>query len=354
MRRTLRVVSVLFVAVALYAQAATTFEAVSADQVRPGVYRVSFTGAADAVTIFASSLPDRIDRRTSIARASHSPIEVTVPDPPARVYFHLQSRSETRVVSVRRLPLEGAANFRDLGGYRTADGRHVKWGLVYRSNHLANLTADDYAYLNTLGIRLVCDLRTDGERQRMPTKWQSDRAPEIFSTSILKETDVVVSPERLRSLAERSSQELTPTYERMVKESPEQYGTVLRRLAHGGLPSVTHCTAGKDRTGVFSAILLTILGVARETVIRDYMLTGEYMLSAEGMRRASSDWQQLTGTSTPPDEALLRGVYTMHAEAITSTFDAIDRMYGSFDAFVRTGLRLDEADVAMLRARLLE
>ena len=78
---------------------------------------------------------------------------------------------------VRHLPLEGAANFRDIGGYPTADGHHVKWGLVYRSNHLVDLTAADYEYLNTLGIKLVCDLRTDGERRKSPTVWQGGKAP---------------------------------------------------------------------------------------------------------------------------------------------------------------------------------
>jgi protein-tyrosine phosphatase len=277
--------------------------------------------------------------------------------PPAPLGARQQPPSavDAKATPLRRLPLEGAANFRDLGGYPTSDGRHVKWGLVYRSSHLASLTAADYAYLGRLGIKLVCDLRTDGERRRFPTVWQGSAKPEIMPASILKETDVVLTRERLKQLATPGpSSDLSSTYDRMVVESPAQYGRVIRRLAHGDLPAVTHCTAGKDRTGVFSAILLTMLGVPRQFVVDDYMLTGDYMLSEEGLRRAASDWKTLTGAATPPEPQVLKAIYTMHPEAITGTLDTIDRTYGSFDAFVRTGLTLSDADVAALRSRLLE
>jgi protein-tyrosine phosphatase len=231
----------------------------------------------------------------------------------------------------------------------------VKWGLVYRSNHLADLTAGDYEYLSGVGIKLVCDLRTDGERKRSPTVWQGSAVPEIMPASVLKDSDVVLTPERLRQLAApRAGNEGGLTYDNMVTEFPAQYGNVLRRLAHGELPSVTHCTAGKDRTGVFSAILLTLLGVPRDVVVQDYMLTGEYMASDAGIRRAVADWQKLTGASEPPDPALVRALYTMRAETLTSTFDTITRTYGSFDRFVRDALKLADGDIAALHTRLLE
>ncbi len=280
----------------------------------------------------------------------------------ASVYLSAQtaparaSESSVHTARVRRVPLEGALNFRDLGGYRTQDGRHVRWGLVYRSNHLANLTTADYRQLNDLGIRLICDLRTTGERQRSPTVWQGGVAPEIVTASILKETDVVLSPDRLKELttASRAGNALSDTYSRMVTESPEQYGLVLRRLARGPLPAVTHCTAGKDRTGVFAALLLTILGVPRDVVVQDYMLTGEYMLTEPAMRQASVDWQKLTGSTEPVSKDMLRSLYTMHEDALTGTFATIDRTFGSFDVFVRDGLKLTPTEVAMLRLRLLE
>lgn len=338
--------------------ATTALDQLACEEVQPGTYRLSFPVAANAVavSVFASSRPDRIDTSVPVATISHAPIDLTIAGAPRRVYFHLKNGAgETRVVSTRRLPLAGAANFRDLGGYPTADGRHVKWGLVYRSNHLVNLTAADYEYLNKLGIKLVCDLRTDGERRRSPTLWQGGAAPEIMAASALKDSDVVLTPERLRQLATaRTGNEGGLTYDNIVLEFPAQYGNVLRRLAHGDLPSIAHCTAGKDRTGVFSAILLTLLGVPRDVIVQDYMLTGEYMTSDAGLQRAVADWQKLTGASEPPDPALVRALYTMRPETLTSAFDTIARTYGSFDLFVRDAMKLTDGDIAALRTHLLE
>ena len=81
---------------------------------------------------------------------------------------------------LRRLPLEGASNLRDLGGYATADGRHVRWGLVYRSDQLARLTDNDYEYLARLGIATVCDFRRDDERQRAVTRWRGSNPPQTL------------------------------------------------------------------------------------------------------------------------------------------------------------------------------
>lgn len=251
--------------------------------------------------------------------------------------------------------LEGAANFRDIGGYPTADGRHVRRGLVYRSNQLSDLTSQDYQRLSALGIKLVCDFRTDGERRRSPTRWQGDTPPEMMHAPILKETDVAFSAERLRELTTRSAETLGAAYERMVVAEPAaEYGRVFKRIAAGQFPVIAHCTAGKDRTGVFSAVLLTLLGVPRSGVIGDYMLTGEYMMAPKALSKAAVDLQKAFAGTEAPSEDTLRAVYQMHAEVLTNTFATIDRLYGSFDAFVRDGLELTSSDVASLRAQLLE
>jgi len=252
--------------------------------------------------------------------------------------------------------LEGAANFRDVGGYATADGRHVRKGLVYRSNQLSELTPGDYERLNALGIKLVCDFRTDGERRRSPTQWQGPTPPEIMRAQIMKEADVNMSPERLRELTNRSSSStLASAYESMITPEPAaEYGALYKQIAAGKLPVIAHCTAGKDRTGVFSAVLLTMLGVPRSSVIDDYMLTGEYMATPAALARAARDMQKTFGSADPPNEQTIRAIYTMHAEVLTNTFSAIDRRYGSFDNFVRDGLELSSSDVASLRMQLLE
>jgi protein-tyrosine phosphatase len=225
---------------------------------------------------------------------------------------------------------------------------------VYRSNHLASLTASDYQYLNARGIKLVCDLRSDSERKRAPTMWQGNSAPEILSAPIIRHTDVMLTSGRLRQLSAPGSSALADSYVRMISEGSEQYGVVLRRLAYGPLPSVTHCSAGKDRTGVFSAILLTILGVSRQVIVEDYLLTSTYMLEDEALRRVQMDWQKVSGTSESPSMDMLRAAYTMTDAPLLAAFDAIDRLHGSFEMFTRDRLQLTAKDITALHGRLLE
>src|SRR6267378_5563868 len=162
---------------------ATGIESPTCELIGVGVYRIDFQASPDAgpIEVFASSRPDRIDSAKPLLTIRKAPAEVSISGHTGRIYFHLKPASgATRVVSVRRLPLEGAKNFRDLGGYRTSDGHYVRWGLVYRSGYLADLTKQDYQYLRGLGIRLVCDVRAEGERMRSPTNWVGD-SPEFLS-----------------------------------------------------------------------------------------------------------------------------------------------------------------------------
>ena len=243
--------------------------------------------------MFASSRPDRIDSEKQLGILRNATGNISVPDRSGRVYFHLRSSNGAiRVVSVRRLPLEGANNFRDLGGYRTADGHYVRWGLVYRSGYLVNLTPKDSAYLNTLGIRLVCDVRADGERMRAPDPDQwTGNAPELLSVPIGPNRDGTLSAEDLKKRVAKINAESKDSirgYDYAITDAT-QYGKILHRIASGDLPAVEHCTSGKDRTGVFSAILLTALGVPRETVIQDYLLTTQYMLAPDSIERTTAD-----------------------------------------------------------------
>ena len=144
--------------VAVRFASAAVVEDAKCEQTGPNTYRIEFRAAAGQmpVSIYASSRADRIDRAEPVLLARSSPADVTVAGAAGRVYFHLKPVSgPVRVVSIRRLPLEGAPNFRDIGGYRTADGRYTKWGVIYRAGALSRLTAKDYDYLAPLGIKLI-------------------------------------------------------------------------------------------------------------------------------------------------------------------------------------------------------
>ena len=324
----------------------------------PGVYRLDYQASPDAgpVEVFASSRPDRIDSGKPLLMIRKTPAEVSVAGRSGRIYFHLKPKSgPIRVVTIRRLPLEGARNFRDLGGYRAADGRYLRWGLVYRSNYLANLTAKDSEYLNCLGIRLVCDVRADGERTRAPDRW-TGAAPEFFSVPIGPNRDGTLSPDDLKrrvATINAQTKDSIRGYDYAISDAA-QYGKILRRIAAGDLPAVEHCTSGKDRTGVFSAILLTALGVPREVVIQDYLLTNRYMLAPDGIENTTADLQKIFGLAEPPDAATVKAVMTARPETLEATFDDITKTFGSFDNYLRDALKISDSDLASIRQRLLE
>jgi protein-tyrosine phosphatase len=348
----------LLALLALSSAGGTGIENPTCEQVGPGVYRIDFqtSPGATPVEVFASSRADRIDSVKAVFSIPSAPADVSVPDRSGRVYFHLKPATGTpRVVSIRRLPLEGARNFRDLGGYRTSDGRYVRWGLVYRSNHLVNLTARDSQYLSSLGIRLVCDVRSEGERARAPDHWQGN-ATEFFPVPI--GSNLITSPtaddlKRRVAAINAQTKESVRAYDYAI-EYAGQYGKILQRIAAGDLPVVEHCTAGKDRTGVFTAILLTVLGVPRDTVVQDYLLSNQFLLAPDAIGGTAVDLQLAFGLPEPPDLATVKAIMTSRPETLAATLDKIDETYGSFSNYLRDAVKLSDSDLATIRQRLLE
>ncbi|KTT95243.1 protein tyrosine phosphatase, partial [Sphingomonas yabuuchiae] len=177
----------------------------------------------------------------------------------------------------RVLPLQGGRNFRDLGGYRTADGRTVKWGLLYRSGQMHDLTPADYVTLQKLGIRTVCDFRDTAERTREPTLWPAGQRPKVLSDDYALDMSAMRLPGDPSTWThEQVVTAMTATYPKLLDQFNGQYRRMFAELLAGDVPLAFHCTAGKDRTGVAAALLLTALGVPRATIIDDYLLSNEH------------------------------------------------------------------------------
>ena len=192
-----------------------------------------------------------------------------------RPLVHLKTPSGADFVTAERLlPLQGGRNFRDLGGYRTTDGRLVKWGKVYRSGTMANLTDDDYAFLSRLGIRVICDFRANDEREREPTVWKTTGAKVDYHTRDYKaESSLTAAFSGGMPTAATMQAAMTHFYGDLAYEHADSYRTMFKALTAGEIPLAFNCSAGKDRTGVAAALLLTLLGVPRDTVIADYALS---------------------------------------------------------------------------------
>ena len=186
--------------------------------------------------------------------------------------------SENLREDTRKLPFTGAHNFRDLGGYKTSDGKTVKWGKVYRSDNLHSLTDEDLKYMERLNLKSVVDFRSDEERNEEPDRLTPDMTPILLPIKFEPE-GVTENLTRDLTFGNLDSSNLLRDFNIiLVKEFTEEYREFFRHIVdNGGEPFVLHCTAGKDRAGFGSAMILTVLGVPREKIIEDYLLTNAYV-----------------------------------------------------------------------------
>ena len=269
-------------------------------------------------------------------------------------HLSLAQAAGPAMADAHRLQLEGAYNFRDLGGYQTSDGKKVRKGLLYRSENLASLTDRDYAQLAALRIKVLCDFRGADEKKRQPTNWRGS-AIEEFPQPIDAQSGS--SPLMAKLMQGAPAAELkaimTSLYGEFASRNVPQYSRLLRRIADGGVPVLYHCTAGKDRTGVFTALLLTTLGVPRETVMQDYLLTNQYVMTPQAIEKMTATMKGM-GMNAPADPGALRPVIGVEPEYLEAVFASIEKEYGSFEAFREKALGLSAADVAKMKRMLLE
>lgn len=252
---------------------------------------------------------------------------------------------EAGAIDPRRvIALQGQTNFRDLGGYETLDGRHVRWGAIYRSGELSELTAADYRRLSALHIRTVYDLRDAGERARQPTVWAAGSVSRFDSPKPTTQTvaNIPSDPQAARA-------QMQAFYAKAPDRYAVEYGVIFRELLAAHQPLLLHCTGGKDRTGVASALILTALGVPRADVTADYQLTDRLLRPAQ--LPAKTSLMKTMQTMSPDVQAEFVRADPAY---LAAAFDAIDHEYGSVDGYLHQKLGVGPAERAKLKALYLE
>ena len=185
-------------------------------------------------------------------------------------------------VSDRRVRLDGAYNFRDIGGLVGAGGRRVRTGQVYRSDHLNELSDADLGVVGALGLRAIHDFRLDSEVERQPSRLPTKPAIAVIrcpTGDVPGDTSTVdVVRDILAGLRPVPPADFwDENYLLMLAAGQPTFATVMASLTRPkGLPAMYHCTGGKDRTGISTALLLELLGVADDDIIDDFLLTNLY------------------------------------------------------------------------------
>ena len=270
--------------------------------------------------------------------------------------FALTAVADLSMSYRRLLPLEGGSNFRDLGGYRTADGQTVARGMLFRSGAMTALTDADMAYLDGFGIKTIVDLRSDEEIGLYPNHWAANRGIEVLTGDY--------SFAAMMSREESSDRPDTAAlYPRLLVSIGPQIKTYFDEALGEGAPMVVNCSAGQDRTGIVSALMLLLLGVPEATVIEDYLLSTDFRRPA--VEQAGVDLAEAAKTNAFAAMMLEYRKAMAHPDRpnpLVTTDDVpylafvIDRIrdeYGSVEAYAEKELGIDAQDLTALRRKYL-
>jgi protein-tyrosine phosphatase len=240
----------------------------------------------------------------------------------------------------RVLPLQGAINFRDLGGYRAHGGRTVRWRRLFRSDHLGGLTEADKAVLAALGLARAFDFR--GATERAAAAYE---LPGVAQHSLAIEPTVVQRMQRMAGAGHAFTPQAVASmmedlYRALVNDEAHRFAELFEHLLQADAPLVFHCTAGKDRTGFAAALILLALGVPRAVVIEDYLLTNDLV------------------RHTPPAHGgvsaeALAVLWRVQQGFLDAALQAVDADHGGVERYLRQRLGLSRAALDALAARYL-
>ena len=252
-----------------------------------------------------------------------------------------------------QLPFEGVNNFRDMGGYPLAQGRRVKEGLLFRSDHFSNLTDTDYQLLEKLGIKTVIDLRSHSER---------DLSPNRFEPTVIQEIHLpinVVGANVNELIRQMHAGELDMQFARQflldaniafIHDFTQTFKEFFQYLLdENNYPLVFHCSAGKDRTGFCAAISLICLGADLDTVFHDYLATNH--CTAEYIENYVND-MVAQGMKTPPD--VVTAMLQVQEEFLQTAFDVAIEKHSSVEQYLELELQMDAVKRKFLSVLLTE
>ncbi|QIB46351.1 tyrosine-protein phosphatase [Streptomyces aureoverticillatus] len=267
----------------------------------------------------------------------------------------------TTAEAPRQIPLQGAVNVRDVGGYRTYDGERVRHGRVFRADALAKLTDADVAKVAGLGLRKVVDFRVAEEvgydgPDRLPAGLAVTPRP-VTDNGLFRQLMTVIGsrdPVKQEEMlgGGRAEAFMRDVYRTFVTDATDrtQFGATLRDIAAGGAsaPLLYHCTSGKDRTGWTTYVLLRAVGVPERTAVQDYLASNTFRAAYDAKLRETL---KQTGMMQNPD--LLIPLQEVRTDYLDAALAEVEQRYGSFGGYLTKGLGLDAGALLKLRRAMV-
>lgn len=302
-------------------------------------------------------------------KTSAGEFEARIPDLDHRPYFLVREKDREYITAERTLPVGGMNNFRDMGGYQTLDNRTVRWGMLYRSGHFHSTTDEGLAYLRRLGIHTVIDYRSRDEIEKYPNREIASDIrtflldPEAHTAELSAQFTSSKENEDInlvnKIIEQKNRGALTGRYDMVMEQyrnfvekdqCKRAFTHMLKAAAEPGAAAVVqHCRGGKDRTGFGAMLLLGVLGVEKETIVEDYMVTGDNRISRN---QAKMDIYRKY-TDDPEVLAYLYSLIETRREFIEASYDRIVETCGSMEDYVVTVLGVDKETILSLREKYL-
>jgi protein-tyrosine phosphatase len=305
------------------------------------------------VSIYMGGSPATIDHRSPAARVrGKNTARISEIATESRYYFEVVPEGGPGIITAERLvPLQGSWNFRDLGGYQTSNGSRVKWGQIFRSDNLSNLTDRDLKVLKRMGVKLVCDFRTPTELNRWPDRLPDDDSIDYLHLPIIhgeREFDFYYENIKKGEIDWLTEDFMIDANIKIIDEYGGTLGKVFHRLADPeNIPLVFHCAGGRDRTGVCAALILLALGVPEETVIYDYCLSGVFI-----SKHREKINERIRSRGVDPETVAL--YYTATPRFFVPVINHIREAYGSSTNYLRTKAGINDETLDLLKQELLE
>lgn len=303
------------------------------------------------VTVWLSedTVLDRGDRKLA-DKVGKGPLAVALPSSERRYLILKGKGGRTTVVAERRLPLEQGSNFRDLGGYVTKDGRTVRWGKAFRSGAMPLLSEADHKLIGGLGLDSVVDLRSQEERE-LTADTIDDRTGAMFLSNDYS----------MRTLLASFQQDGENMYRGMEELLVPQFRSLYRRIMADEGAVLYHCSAGQDRTGIATALLYDLLGVDRETILKDYHLSTEWrdprweMPAIDPAKHADNPLVRMYAAMPEDQRSKAQPLYTGSGQSHLAQFFAhLDATYGGSEGYMKQKLGFTDTQIARLRAVMLD